>query len=516
MKSRKQNTQFSHQQPERKYAELSHKNTIAAFISPPTNTTSNPWSPEDVDQMEVKDPHVLFKETVKDCRFFYKRDAIASVVINKLVEISINDIIFNKNGLSDNQLGIFKGLKESLKTFAEEMALEYLISGLVIPEYKFTAVNKEVLEQYEIKKYTSLQLPTSMWIRDPATVEIKHSLLGNEPTYVIEIPKEVIAFIMANGKYDDGTEDPELFAKLKAEYPNFILAVKDGKTKVKLENKLVIRRKVVTGNPYPTPFLYPAMEDLKHKRNLRRMDYSVASRVISAIQLFKLGSDEFPVTEDDTSVFEDIKNQMFWRDSGRRDLERIFQLFANHTLEIEWVFPPVDVLLDDTKYLEVNKDIIMALGVAKTLLVGEAERSNTSDPELSTVSAVKTMENFRNYILKVIRQICIDVSTRNKLSSAPVVRFKPLNLVQFKEFALALEGLYASGNLSREEYAEYFGYDWNDSMDAKEEEQKILKKKKLGEFAPAQFSPAPGAPGTNPAAPAKPNNDKTKIPENSK
>ena len=49
--------------------------------------------------------------------------------------------------------------------------------------------------------------------------------------------------------------------------------------------------------------MYPALEPLKHKRNIRRMDYSIASRVISAIQLIKLGNDDFPVTEDDEDAF---------------------------------------------------------------------------------------------------------------------------------------------------------------------------------------------------------------------
>jgi hypothetical protein len=495
---------------------LSHKSSISAIMTPSNTLNGNPWSPDDVDKLEPKEFDV-FKSMIEYCRFFYQRDSLASVVINKMVDIGINRIVFNKKGLTDNELKIFLGLENKLKEFAEEMAMEFLLSGLVIPEVKYTVANKQSLNKLGIKNYSSLQLPTTMWLRDPKTVEIKPSLFGNEPTYYVEIPKEVIQFILSEGKYSIGEEDKELYIKLLSEYPEFVTAVRQGLTKLKLENPLIFRRRVITGKAYPTSYLSASIESLRHKRNLRRMDYSIAARVISAIQLFKLGSDDFPVTEEDGDVFTDIKNQMMWRDSGNRDIERVFQLFANHTLDISWVFPPTEALLDDKKYSEVNKDILLALGVSKTLLTGEAERTGASDPELSTVSAVKTMENFRDKIITVLKDICREIADRNSLKSVPEVKFRPLNLAQFQSFSSALADLYSSGNVSRHEYANYFGYDWDDEMDLKEKEDKVLKEKKIGPFAPAPFSPPPGGGDTNPdGSPKKPAEPVTKKPTNNK
>ena len=492
---------------------LSHKTSMSTFITPLSSTAGNPWSPDDVDKLEPKEFDV-FKSMTDYCRFFYQRDSIASVVINKLVDIGINTILFNKNGLTENEMRIFLGLKDKLKEFAESMAMEYLLSGLVIPEVKYTVVNKEYLNELGIKKYNSLQLPTTMWLRDPKTVEIKPSVLGNEPTFFVEIPPEIIHFIISEGRYSTGEEDIELYIKLLAEYPEFVTAVKEGQTKVKLDNPLIFRRRVITGKVYPTSYLSSAVESLRHKRNLKRMDYAIAARVISAIQLFKLGSDLFPVTEEDGDVFNDIKNQMMWRDSGNRDVERVFQLFANHTLDITWVFPPTEALLDDKKYIEVNRDILMSLGVSKTLLVGEAERTGASDPELSTVSSVKTMENFRDKILIVLKNVCQEVAERNSLKTTPTIKFKPLNLTQFQAFSNALAALYSSGNISRHEYANYFGYDWDDEVDLIEDENKIMEEKKVGQFAPAPFSPTPTSPGGD--QPKKPTNNPAQKPNNAK
>ena len=226
------------------------------------------------------------------------------------------------------------------------------------------------------------------------------------------------------------------------------------------------------------------------------MDYSIASRVITAIQLFKLGNDTYPVTEDDEDVFDYIKSQMLWRNSNGKSVEKVFQLFAPHTLDVSWVFPDTTALLDETKYSSVNRDIIYALGLPQILIVGETERSAAGgNNELALFSPQKTMENLRNKILNVIKDICYEVSSRNNFKTTPNVEFAPLNLVEFSAYTAALKDLYDTGNISRSTYSKYFGYSFDDEMELKEKENKVLKEKELGEFAPRPFSPTPGTPG---------------------
>ncbi len=457
----------------------------------------NPWSPDDVDKMDTQLDVKQFRELVDQCRFFYKKDPLVSSTINKLVEIGINDLQLGKNGLGDNEFKIFTSMKQKLKDFAEMMAMEYLLSGLVIPEVKITSLTKLQVKELGIKKYETLRYPSSLWLRDPALVKIHSTVLTDAPSYFIKIPDEVIYFIMTEGRYKDGNEDKELYAQLAIEYPEFVRDVKSGKLDVKLENDLIFRRKVLTDSPYPIPYLYSVLESLKHKRNLRRMDYSIASRVISAIMLVKLGSDEFPVTEEDSEAFDDIRNQLYQRNTSMVNVERVYQLFANHTLNIEWVYPDTETLLNDAKYLNVNSDIISGLGFPKILSTGETERSNSSDPEFAIIAPEKMMNNFRDKILVVLKKIVYDVATENHLASVPTIKFKPINLNKFKDFASIMISLYETGNISRDSLADIFGYVWKDEMDKKESEQKVLKEKELGEFAPMAFSPNPEVPNNN-------------------
>lgn len=300
----------------------------SAFSNNYVNNLSNPWNPDEIDKLESLDLDT-YRELVNACRFFYKHDSIASTVINKMVDIGITEIEIPKSELSANEYRILESIENELQEFAENMALEYLISGLIIPEIKYAVVGKDALKKYGVKKYESLYLPVSMWLRDPCTIKINSTMVMNSPSYYVEIPSELVFFIMNDGIYPDNTRDDKLFAELKAYYPEFVAEVKNGAKYVLLENELITRRRYLSDSPYPIPMLTPAIEPLRHKRNLRRMDYATASRVIGAIQLFKLGTDQFPLTEDQEDQLKTLENQMYWRNTGNRDVERIFQLFSN-------------------------------------------------------------------------------------------------------------------------------------------------------------------------------------------
>jgi len=471
----------------------------SGFI-PPEIAGTNPWSSTDVDKMEFIMTDKEYFEVIDACRFFYLHDPIVATTLDKMVEIGINSLVFYKNGLTDNEMRIFTGIQDKLEEFCQAMAMEYLLSGLVIPEITLGTVAGEELKEHGIKKYSSLVLPVSLWLRDPKTITIKDTGMGDNPAFFAKVPDEMVYFIMNGGKYSDGTANEVLWANLNTYFTDFVRDVESGKREFLLENDDIFRRRPITGSPYPTPFLYRAVESLKHKRNLRRMDYSLASRAIGAIQLFKLGNDNFPVTEDDTDLFDWIRGQMFYRNSSSQDLERIFQLFANHTLTIEWVYPPMEALLNGGKYEQVDEDIIFALGFPRILITGEASKTGTSQPEFAVLSPKQTMEQFRKKILQVIRGIVYDVSKANHLKTEPIVKFKPLNLIDYKSMLQSLADLYKGGNVSRTTYADELGYNWNDEADLMEEENKTIKEKKIATFAPQPFAADPNNPNGNPNA----------------
>jgi len=466
-------------------------------------TAGGDWSPDEVDKMETYSLKE-FHKCIDQCRFFYRKDPIAGTILNKMVEIGVSKLVFDKGKLSDNEFRVFEAIQEKLQEYIENCALEYLISGLIIPEIKYATLTKEQVFDLGVKKYQTLTLPVSMWLRDPRTIKINSSMVLDEPSYYVILPEELVSFIMNRGTYPDGNKDIVLYNQLLTYYPEFVQQVLDGNKEILLENKLIIRRKVLSDSPYPTPFLYGSIEALKHKRNLRRMDYSIASRVITAIMLIKLGNDEFPITEDDEDAFTAIRSQMTWRNTSSRNMERIFQLFANHTLEIEWVYPNTEVLLNDKKYAEVNQDIFLGMGFPRILTTGETERTQTSDPEFASISPVKTMEKMQRELLSIVKGIIREITKLNNLKYIPEVRFSPINLNTFNNFVNAMSALYDTGNISRTSYDTAFGYNWEEELALKIVEKDKLEASGIEEFAPQPFSPQPSNTKTAPTQGKKP------------
>ena len=476
-------------------ADIEEKKIKHAFSATYMNTWGGltNWSPEDVDKLDVDDIK-KFWNVVEGCRFYYKRDPIASTVVNKLVEIAITDLQLEQNKLSDNEFRLFERLLPKLQEFSESCALEYLVTGLVVPEIKYNLLTQGEVKKLGVKKKSTLELPTKMWLRDPTTIKIKSPLVGGDISYFVVLPEELVHFIQTKGNYPDGTSDKELYEEIVRDYPEFVKAVEGGNKELLLENDLIIRRKVITGTEFPIPYLYSALESLKHKRNIRRMDYAIAARIIGAIQLFRLGDKDFPITEDDEDAFEDIRQQMTWRNSGERDIEKIFQLFANHTLQIDWIMPDAKALLDEKKYAEINQDIFFALGFPRILTTGETERSQSSDSEFATISPTKTMENMQRKLITIVEDIVYNISDRNGFKDVPTVSFGRINLNKLEDFTSAWVQLYETGNLSRDTFVGAFGYDFNEEIRKRKEEEDLLEELGVPAYAPVPFSPQPETP----------------------
>lgn len=464
--------------------------------------STNVWKDAKSYSTKVVDK-AAYDEQVNLCRFFYKTEPVVATVINKLVEIGINDIIISKSGLSENEFRVFLALKPRLLEFSETIAQELLLSGLVVPEIGYGPVDKEEIFELGIKKYNRLIFPVSMWVRDPSSIKINSSMMSDSPSYFVIIPEEVVTFIKSGGTYADGTKDKDLFDNLKTYYPDFVKKVMAGEKQFLIDNKLIIRRKYLTNNPYPIPYIAPSLDALQHKRRMRRMDYSIMDKVISAIMHVKVGSDEFPVTssEEDKNVFSDLRGQLMMRFQSDQNLERIFQLITNHTVDISWVFPDTHLLTESQRYDSINEEILFGLGFPRILITGESARSGSSNPEVAIMSPVKTMEILRRKILKVIRDICKTVAEENGFK-VPVVKFKALNLHSFNDFMTALEKLYNMSGVSRGSVSDYLGFDVEEEMDRLEVEEKLIESKGLSAFGQQPFSANDGKPNTGKADPA--------------
>jgi hypothetical protein len=454
------------------------KKAKAAFFVPQSSYRSNisVWGSAQVDKLSFED-HDTFVKIVKDCRFFFRHEPIATTVVTKMVGLAINDIIIPQEELSKTDYQIYKSLRNDVIKFIRKASLEFLTTGLVVPEITLTTLNRKQLREKGIQRLDSLLYPTNMWLRNAQDIIINRPFITDKESYFLQIPDDVTMFIQTKGTYEDGSKDVELYTKIVTLYPEFVAQVAAGDKKILLDNPLIIKSTILSDSQYPIPYLYPGLESFKHKRNLKRMDYSIAARVISAILHVTAGNDNFPLTEDQEETLDDLEQKFRWRDGfSTEEVERVFTLFTNHTVTLDWVFPDVEALLNDKKYDAVNKDIILALGFPRILITGETERSFTSDPEIATLSPTSTMEIMRDALMPIIHKIFYEVKEQNELKSdLPDIEFTPINLLGLRLYYEGLSKLYDTGNLSRTSYAKSYGYDISEEFAKKEEEKKMLK-----------------------------------------
>lgn len=493
------------------------KTATATFFMPQSSypTEVGVWGTNQVDKLSFED-HNTFVKIVKDCRFFFRHEPIATTVVTKMVSLAINDIIVPESNIPKTDYQIYDSLRKDIVRFLRKAAIEFLTTGLVVPEITLTNLNKLQLRNKGIQRLDGLLYPTSMWLRNAQDIVIRRPFITDEESYFLIVPDDVINFLTNKGTYDDGSKDVELYTKIVKMYPDFVAKILQGETKILLDNPLIVKSTMLADAQYPIPYLYPGLESYKHKRNLRRMDYSIASRVISAILHVKAGSDEFPLTEDQQDVLDDLESKFHWREGiSPTDVERVFTLFTNHTIELNWVFPDVEALLNDKKYDAVNKDIILALGFPRILITGETERSFTSDPEIATLSPESTMNVMRDELYPIIYKIFLEVHDKNGLKGdLPEMKFKPINLLGLRLFYEGVQKLYDTGNLSRKTFAESYGFDISEELNHKVDEKELMKK--IGLDLPTAGEPppvVPGAPGKPPAKPAaKPAKPKSGAP----
>ncbi len=449
-----------------------------------------------IDYMELpKD----YKKLIKMCRFFYKHDPIAGTVINKMVDFAISPMMNQRGLCSDVEFDVFESLHSMLEEFYKNVCLEYLLSGLVVPHYEWSKISGAELSP-ELNSRRRIEVPDNIWFRDPATIKIKKTPIPNIKDYYVQVSSETVQFIKSRGKRPDGSKDEETYKALVLNYPDFVRAVQNQKgirMDIRLEGIRPILSKCLPEDIYPIPYMTNTLESLMHKRNLRKMDYSVAARIIASIQIIKLGSDEFPTTDD--KDFDHIKSQMNYR-SVRGQTERIFQLFANHTLSIDWVAPDTKAMLSREKYSSVEDDIIAGFGFPRTLITGETMRSNVEGgSDMATFSPIATLESIRTKLLDWTVELYKEIKERNSfIKNVPIPSFEPMKLYSLKDLNIITKDLYEEGSLSRKTRLQIQGIDQNTEMERIDREDKEYQDRKIRKAPFVPFSsPTGGGPNDN-------------------
>jgi hypothetical protein len=388
-----------------------------------------------------------YHELIVFCRHFYERDTIARTVINRMVNLAITRLRNRKGDLDETNVKFFDAVAKKLQPFLKHFATEYFIHGMAVPgiTYKQTMMNR--LDPALGRR--RVEIPDAMWVRNPANIKLRKKPNGMDRAVFIEIPMDEVTFITQKGKRNDGTDDSAAYKELLRSNPAYVRAVVAGQRLFPIEEK-ALYADLVSYNDYPLPFLQNALRAMQHKEYLKLMDQTIVSRSIELLRQIKVGSDQFPATQDDIEA-----TQRAITDAATSG-DRVFNLFTNHTVEIKWVLPPLDALLNEAKYAEPNADVFLALGFPRILTVGESLRSNSSDSRIASLGPTATLTELRERILQWIEWLYEDLATRNNFSEWPQPYFSPIqfqDMTALTQFAIQAQQV---GAISKDTIAQLY------------------------------------------------------------
>jgi hypothetical protein len=444
-----------------------------------------------------------YHTVLRMCYEFYHRGGAVSTVLNRIAEFTVTEIRNGQRKTSDEANTYYSALLSNkpsrLHRFLRTAALEYLLSGMVIPRIDWIPLKGSDIHP-DLKPNKTYVMP-QFDLYPPLLVDIAWAGWGAKKFY-IKIPSSDVRLIRNGGS--KVKEQQKKYDSWINNYPTFVDQILSGSDKIELKDIDPILRKEISISPYPTPYLYPVLEPLVFKQQLVRMDFAVASRVINAVLLVQEGDKDFPIVEEQSDRLEALKQQIYARTGNPQLMERLFILFSNHTTKLTWITPDTSALLNRDKYLHVNDEISEGLGFTRVLLTGDSRQAQAS--EVSTYAVQPQMEDFRSMTLEWINDLYVKAGELNGFKNLPSPSWKPIRLQDFVKTAAIFAEAFREGNLSRTTRAESIGTNFETETELMKDEADLMKG--LPAYQPTPYSPAPpivGQQGGNGEAPTSNN-----------
>lgn len=413
-----------------------------------------------------------YHDVISMCYDYYQRGGIVTTVVNRLTELAMTKITNGQRNTTNEANSYFQAIlhrkPSRLNRFVHAMALEYFLSGMILPRVEWQDIPGSELSP-DLIPSKIYQIPV-FDMYPPKLIQVNWIGWGVKE-FRLKIPNSDIKLIKNQG---GRIKEQQYKYKLwQEQYPSMIQAVTNGSNTILLEDTDPILRKEVSFTEYPTPYLFNVLESLIFKQQLRRMDYATASRIINAILLVTEGDKDFPITEETRGNLDALKQQITAFTNSPSGAQRLFALFSNHTTKLTWVAPDVQAMLDQNKYTQVNAEIEEGLGLSKILITGEAGRSGSA-AEVSTWAIQPMMEELREMLIEWMTPIYEEGSKRNNFRKTSVPLFSPIKLQDFIKTAAVFAAAFKEGNISRTTRDDMLGLDFEAEVELMKDERNLM------------------------------------------
>lgn len=214
------------------------------------------------------------------------------------------------------------------------------------------------------------------------------------------------------------------------------------------------------------PFLYSSLSDLHFKSKLRQAEIAALDGVINVIRVWKLGDHKEKILPTDAAV------------------DRLIGILENNTgggaIDIVWdtmidmkdYYPPVKDILSSEKYEQVNRDILIDLGIPEVLL-GGGQGANFSNSFIQLKTIVERLKAIRNQVAAWLNYEVSLVCKAMGFKVLPKIFFGEMNLDDENVNKKLVIELLDRGAISLEAVLSMYGQDFLIEMERKEQEKNM-------------------------------------------
>jgi hypothetical protein len=219
---------------------------------------------------------------------------------------------------------------------------------------------------------------------------------------------------------------------------------------------------------WSNPMLWRIIDDLKYKSLLRDMDISVSESVINTLTIIKLGNtaEGFAPTKE---MFLKIADLL-------KTPSKSQTLIWSDLIDIITAYPPVEKILGQEKYQQVDNDIRQGLGISEAILGGGSQGSGKfANSFLSVKTLIERLEGARQALVEWIKMQFEIIAKAMDFKTPAWCKLEHINLSdEVEEKRLILE-LVDRGMLSYQTCVERFGENFDIEVQRMKREDRFRK-----------------------------------------
>lgn len=322
---------------------------------------------------------------------------------------------------------------------------------------------KEFVDKERSDPLADKEIPWRYTILNPLQMDLRGSKYFGQSEWVF-IPDEETKTEIKNRTATtsvDVLDDTEVNLP-----PEFTQLTQDGNAIVLDQAKLWVMHYMKDDHEdWADPMIWPVMNDILYKQQLRAMDMSVANSVINAITIFKLGDIANGFIAD-AKHFNKLSEML-------RTPTYSHNIVWNDAIKMESNYPPIEKILSIDKYKSVDRDILAGLGIPG-ILIGGSEGGSYSNAFLQVRTLLERLEEGRREVLKWINSQLRMIAEIMGHRQIPVVKFGQMSLKDEQaEKALILQ-LLDRNIISAERVHEVFDIETDIELERMRREKKII------------------------------------------